>query len=225
MKKILSSFLTIIALFSGCTMAPARTNNDDLLRSIQKSTVYIRADADKDHPGMHQYCSGWVLKGTHTVVTAAHCVGPNPMVDMGDGVYHPFKVDKIGDENWIIGPDLMTLISDDATIQWPTGLPVCNFKSFYGEPLVVFGAPLLMRNSMTFGLVGNPEQYDFDVTRPFIQMDGKLLEGNSGGAAVDIDNQCVMGIAEVIHLSEPKSGSEYGIGLLTPADQLQEILK
>lgn len=223
MKKILSSFALMITLFAGCTMAPAR-NNDDLLRSIQKSTVYVRADADSSHPGMHIYCSGWVLGGTHTIVTAAHCGGPNPMVDFGNGTYHPFKVDKLGDENWITGPDLMTLTTEDTSIIWPKGLPVCPFKPFYGEPLVLFGAPLGIKNSMTFGLVGNPSQQDFHVDRSFIQMDAKLLEGNSGGAAVDVDNGCVMGVAEVIHLADPEGGSEYGIGFLTPASQLQEIL-
>jgi Trypsin-like peptidase domain len=229
MKKLLSSIAILTTLFAGCSMAPAKhIGNDDLLRSIQKSTVYIRVD-DPEGSGAHEWCSGWVLKNTHTVVTAAHCEGPNPAVDFGDGVYHPFTISIKGDRSWKTSPDLMTLVTADSTIKWPLGLSVCAFPAYYGEPLVLYGAPLGIKGSMTFGLVGNPSKVDNDfdkndgVTRPFIQWDGKGLEGNSGGAAVDLDNQCVMGVMDYGHLSSPQSGSDYGISFLTPASQLGEL--
>src|SRR5712664_595330 len=77
---------------------------DHVLKEQMSSVVSVYSDG---------YCSGWVLKGSHQVVTAAHCAPEDvttPVgVDFGDGVKHKFHVQYIGDTSYKKGPDLMTL--------------------------------------------------------------------------------------------------------------------
>lgn len=175
------------------------------------------------------YCSGWVLKDAHVVVTAAHCnEDPTEMmlVDFGDGVNHNFHVQKKGDSEFNTGPDLMTLTTNDDTVHWPVGMSVCKFKPYYGEELNLIGGPLAYEKSITFGTVSNPKR-DFSThsaAGPFIndliQYDGTLLPGNSGGPAIDSATGCVMGSGELVIVATPEAGVPYGLNFLTPVSDL-----
>lgn len=192
----------------GCV---TQTSNEALLQKLQKSTVSVDSDGGR--------CSGWVLKGTHTVVTAAHCKGDNMKVDLGTGKYYPLTVTKMGDEDWHGGPDLMTLTSNDPQVPWPDGLPICPFPAYYGEELALFGQPLGVKNEILFGRVSLPAHSVSD--RTFIGFSQSVYPGNSGGAAVDLEQKCVMGVADFIQTVQP--GLAYGLNFLTPANQLTEL--
>lgn len=178
------------------------------------------------------YCSGWVLKGTHTIVTAAHCVEPDDLtqpviVDFEDGTgYHAFHIQKYGDSTFHQGPDLMTLTTNETNIKWPSGLGVCTFKPYYGEELNMMGGPLGYSKSTTFGSVSTPDRnLDDAVAGPFghfIQYDGALLPGNSGGPVIDASSGCVMGVGE-LDLVKGEDGVPYMIALLTPASELADL--
>ena len=183
--------------------------------------------------GDHSHCSGWVKAGTQEVVTAAHCTdGDNTEildVDFGDGKAHPFHIKKKGDVTFVKGPDLMVLYTNDRTINWPPGFAVCPFSPFYGEELVMMGGPLNRAKSVSFGRVGNPSVSLEDLTsgakysRNLIEYDGQLLPGNSGGPAIDVLYQCVIGSAELIQSADPLAGASYGLPFLTPISDLKVI--
>jgi S1-C subfamily serine protease len=177
------------------------------------------------------YCSGWVLKGSHTVVTAAHCNegGDNTQVfnvDFGDGKQHPFHIEKLGDNNFVQGPDLMTLTTSDATVPWPAGLAVCTFKPYHGETINLIGGPLGYSWTTSFGKVSYPDRnLDDDVQGPyghFIQYDGALVPGNSGGPAIDVETGCVMGVGEMSTVKEIND-IPFLLNWLTPASELADL--
>jgi S1-C subfamily serine protease len=178
------------------------------------------------------YCSGWVKAGEKVVVTAAHCA-ENPVailyVDFGDGKPHPFHVQKMGDSNWILGPDLMTLTTNDTSVVWPAGLAVCTFKPYYGELLTLIGGPLGYDRTISYGSVSKPSR-DFSnhvrigsFANDLIQYDGQLLPGNSGGPAIDRQFGCVMGSGEMIVPAMPDFPYPYGLNYLTPISDLEKL--
>lgn len=179
------------------------------------------------------YCSGWVLKGSHTVVTAAHCNegGDNTQifgVDFGDGKQHPFHIEKLGDNNFVQGPDLMTLTTSDTTVPWPAGLAVCTFKPYHGEAINLIGGPLGYSWTTSFGKVSYPDRNlddDEAVQGPyghFIQYDGALVPGNSGGPAIDAAIGCVMGVGEM-YTGRVMNGIPFLLNWLTPAAELSDL--
>jgi S1-C subfamily serine protease len=178
------------------------------------------------------YCSGWILKGTHTIVTAAHCVekgDPTQPVEVlihGDPQIHVFHIEKIGDDTLQQAPDLMTLTTNDTTIKWPAGLSVCTFKPYYGEALNLIGGPLAFTDTITTGKVSNPSRdMDDNVHSPFgkfIQYDGSLMPGNSGGPAIDAQTGCVMGVAEMLFMKQ-EGVAIFMIPLLTPITDLANL--
>lgn len=176
------------------------------------------------------YCSGWVLKGTHTIVTAAHCAPEDVTsildVDFGDGTgQHSFHIQKIGDSSLVDAPDVMTLTTNDTTIKWPVGFSLCPFKPYYGESLTMFGGPLGFSKSASFGSVENPDVDLSDLMlglhKPvfashMIEYDGSQWPGNSGGPVVDSEKICVIGQAELTKTASPESAFPDGVKFLTP---------
>jgi len=186
-------------------------------------------------PQEGEYCSGWVLKGSHTVVTAAHC-SPDDMtsvinVDFGDGVNHPFHIQYLGKdtEGGAHLPDLMTLTTNDDSIKWPVGFEVCKFEPYYGEALQLMGGPLGRSKTVSWGHVSNPNR-DVSSEDPdygsYIQYDGAMFPGNSGGPAIDMEHGCVMGSSDFMQPMHVGSVPiPVGLNFLTPMSQLKEILK
>ena len=206
----------VVAAGAACYLHPKVKT----LAELQSSTVSITmADGAT--------CSGWVLKGSHKVITAAHCVETDNgiysvmQVDFHDGTgKHLFMPSKVGD---ITGekPDLAVLEPlPKEKIKWPEGLSVCPFKPYYREPLLMFGDPLGFPQAISGGYVSNPAQKVVGAREaPYIQYDGALSPGNSGGAAVDVEYQCVIASADA--LIQSYSGS--AINFLEPADRLSEL--
>lgn len=211
----IGALCSAIALFTGGYVLthPHRAT----LQEMQKSTVSLKMTLGT--------CSGWVLKDHQMVVTAAHCVADSPndpvAVDFHDGTgAHQFKVYKMGD---IEGPkpDLAILVPVDGhKINWPKGLPICHFKPYYLEPLIFFGDPLGLPEAVTIGRISNPSQVVGQIRgTPYIQYDGSLTPGMSGGAAVDAKEQCVMGSGEATIQTEGDA-----VRFLEQAVRLSEVM-
>lgn len=208
--KILTGVLLSLSLNACVTTTPATPPD---LMGLQKSTVSLYSDDGR--------CSGWVLKDTQTIITAAHCAGKEVTADFGDGVKHSLVEEKKGDESWKTGPDLMIYKSADPTIVWPKGLAICPFDAYYGQAIVLMGSPLGAEWSMSWGRVSKPVEHVQN--RSFIQVDARALPGNSGGPAIDLDKGCVVGVAEFIQVAAPEVPVPYGLNYLTPAVDLKEI--
>jgi S1-C subfamily serine protease len=178
------------------------------------------------------YCSGWVKKATHEIVTAAHCaegLADTAVINInfGDGLPHPFHIKRRGDAALANAPDLLTLYTNDRTINWPVGFEVCKFAPYYGEELILMGGPLAFSKSLEYGRVGNP---DVDVSevlsgakysKHMIEWNGIMWPGNSGGPAVDIKHGCVIGSGELAKLVD--SYSSVGVNFFTPMSDLKVI--
>lgn len=223
MKKIISVVGIIVALMAGCAV-----NTGIKYDSMFKNVVEVTTD--------HEYCSGWVLKGEKEVVTAAHCAPDDitaPLnVNFKDGKKHTFHIKKIGDEAMVTGPDLMVLYTNDTTIDWPTGFAPCTFKPFYGENLALLGGPLGFGYSVTTGKVSKPAVDLTDLmtmvdvpnfAKDLIEYDGALWPGNSGGPAVDVANDCVMGSGELTRNASPDAGFPDGVHFLEPLSELGNL--
>jgi hypothetical protein len=107
------AFIAMVSLFGHIYYETSHYVPPPTLEQKLENVVAVTTDSG--------YCSGWVLKGTHEVVTAAHCAeGLDPTavlnVDFGDGKKHPFHIQKLGDADDTTGPDIMTLTTSDATI-------------------------------------------------------------------------------------------------------------
>jgi putative serine protease PepD len=63
-----------------------------------------------------------------------------------------------------------------------------------GEEVVVVGAPQGLTDTITTGVVSNPERTLDDGTGPWLQIDAAVNPGNSGGPVIDSE-QAVVGIA------------------------------
>ena len=222
------SFVVLSGLFGHIKYEESHVVPPPTLEDMFKNVVAITTT--------NAYCSGWVLKGSHVVVTAAHCAPDDVTevlaVDFGDGKQHPFHIQKQGDFKLVDGPDLMTLTTSDDTVVWPAGEAVCKFKPYYGEKLTMFGGPLGFSWAASFGHVSRPSVDLTDLmtmtdtpkfAEHMIQYDGAMWPGNSGGMVVDDEVGCVMGSSELIKTAEPMSGFPDGVKFLTPASDLDKL--
>lgn len=166
-------------------------------------------------------CTGWVLKGTDEVVTAAHCFEFDPkasgaIIHFSDGSQAIFAVVAISADPSDDMHDWAVLkLNSGAKVTMPEGLAVCTSAPHYGDPVVVIGAPYNVYPSMTFGRVQNPSYHgdNTDVSQGALLIDVKILPGNSGGPVIDPLSGCVMGTAEELY----NHGLDYGnIGIAAP---------
>lgn len=233
-------FVGLVSLLSvvGCSHVPTyeELTYPAALEAKLESVVSV-------YPAGGGYCSGWVLKGTHEVVTAAHCAENTEEVldvDFGDGTKHPFHVKYMGSRMMTTGPDLMVLYGGSeaqGTIDWPIGFEICPFNAYYGEQVLLMGGPLGRPKTISFGRIGNPSTdvgnlINKEVTRDIprfaklIEYNGQMFPGNSGGPAVDVYHNCVIGTSELVQLADGGGfgSTPFGINYLTPTSSLHEFL-
>ena len=89
-----------------------------------------------------------------------------------------------------------------------------------GDFVLAIGAPMGLRNSVSFGVVSSPAR-SIDENNPmvYVQTDASINPGNSGGALVSMSGLLV-GLNSFI-LSE--SGGNEGLGFAIPANTVQDV--
>lgn len=225
MNKLFVPFGLLALLLVGCFTIGVPSETQRVVQQL-KNVVAVTTD--------NGYCSGWVQKNTHEIVTAAHCaegISDTDIlnVDFGDGKLHPFHIKHKGDAELVTKPDFMVLYTNDRTITWPIGFEVCRFVPYYGEEIILMGGPLSFSKSLEYGRIANPS---VDLTKimgntatystHLIEFNGEMWPGNSGGPAVDIIHGCVIGSGELARLAGD-GGAPVGVNFLTPTSDLHVV--
>jgi len=107
-----------------------------------------------------------------------------------------------------------------------TGLPALDFGDSdavsQGDLVLAIGSPMLLRNSLSVGVVSAPARaISDDDPVLYIQTDASLNPGASGGALIDIAGHLI-GLSTSI-LS--KSGGDEGIGFAIPSNLVRSVYR
>ncbi len=106
------------------------------------------------------------------------------------------------------------------------GLPALQFMNSdrlrQGDLVLAIGAPLGLRNSVSFGVVSSPNRWvGGDDPMVYIQTDASINPGNSGGALVTM-NGLLAGLNSFI---VSQSGGNEGLGFAIPANTVQDVYR
>jgi len=176
-------------------------------------------------------CSGWVLAGEHRIITAEHCLDYDEkastgivLVQFGSGLPIPFFVIAKGDRLEVSGPDIAILATSDTEIKWPDGFKICNEDAVVGESVHMLANPLQHGMGVTFGHISSvSDDLSGDILGKYadhmIRYDGTIYHGQSGGAVIDDEKGCVIGMGEL----EAHDNFVAAISYLTPAKDLEKI--
>jgi serine protease Do len=104
------------------------------------------------------------------------------------------------------------------------GLPTLQFMNSdrlkQGDLVLAIGAPMGLRNSVSFGVVSSPDRsVGDDNPKVYIQTDASINPGNSGGALVTM-NGLLSGINAFI---VSQSGGNEGLGFAIPANTVRDV--
>jgi len=104
------------------------------------------------------------------------------------------------------------------------GLPTLKFMNSdrlrQGDLVLAIGAPMGLRNSVSFGVVSSPNRsVGDDDPKVYIQTDASINPGNSGGALVTM-NGLLAGLNAFI---VSQSGGNEGLGFAIPANTVRDV--
>lgn len=104
------------------------------------------------------------------------------------------------------------------------GLPTLQFMNSdrlrQGDFVLAIGAPMGLRNSVSFGVVSSPDRsVGGDNRMVYIQTDASINPGNSGGALVTMDGQ----LAGLNTFIVSQSGGNEGLGFAIPANTVRDV--
>jgi serine protease Do len=104
------------------------------------------------------------------------------------------------------------------------GLPTLQFMNSdrlkQGDLVLAIGAPMGLRNSVSFGVVSSPDRsVGDDNPMVYIQTDASINPGNSGGALVTM-NGLLAGLNAFI---VSQSGGNEGLGFAIPANTVRDV--
>jgi len=107
-----------------------------------------------------------------------------------------------------------------------TGLPVLDFGDSdavsQGDVVLAIGSPMLLRNSMSLGVVSaGARAISDDDPVLYIQTDASINPGDSGGALIDTSGRLIGLTTSILS----KSGGNEGIGFAIPSNLVQSVYK
>jgi HtrA serine peptidase 2 len=168
--------------------------------------------------------SGFIYSKDGYIVTNAHVVAPSAdgkvLVTMWNGrkrsgVVH--SLDKMSD----IALVKLTDVGYDEDL--PTATMGHSGRLHIGEFVIALGSPLLLQNSITFGIVSALARHGSELgmaqnRTEFIQTDAAINVGNSGGPLVNLDG-------EVVGINSMKVRDSDGVSFAIPIDMAQQVIK
>jgi serine protease Do len=91
-----------------------------------------------------------------------------------------------------------------------------------GDLVLAIGAPMGLRNSVSFGVVSSPDRsVANDNRKVYIQTDASINPGNSGGALVTMDGL----LAGLNTFIVSQSGGNEGLGFAIPANTVRDVYR
>ena len=91
-----------------------------------------------------------------------------------------------------------------------------------GDLVLAIGAPMGLRNSVSFGVVSSPDRsVGEENPMVYIQTDASINPGNSGGALVTMDGQ----LAGLNTFIVSQSGGNEGLGFAIPANTVRDVYR
>ena len=211
--------------------APLEADNGSVsavAQALLPSTVQILAEFDGRAAGATG--SGFVLDRDGHVVTNNHVVAS---AAEGDGPI--VVIDEAGDrhEATVVGRsavyDLAVLSVDGAEALEPAALGASQVLRV-GDPVVAFGAPLGLSQTVTSGIVSalnrpvttSGESDDESSYINAVQTDAAINPGNSGGPLVNLAGE-VVGVNSAIATTGGASGESgnIGVGFAIPIEQVR----
>jgi serine protease Do len=89
-----------------------------------------------------------------------------------------------------------------------------------GQPVLAFGSPLGLENTVTFGVVSAvARQLEPDAPMIYVQTDASINPGNSGGPLVDLEGRLV----GINSLNLSQSGGNEGLGFAAPGNIVRSV--
>jgi putative serine protease PepD len=210
----------------GSTAALATRPPDSLagvVAKVQPSVVTIKITTD----GGYSLGSGFIISSDGYVITNDH------VITGGSGPAEITFSDASTSSATLVGTDPE---SDVAVLKLArTGLPAVTFgdsdRVAVGDPVLAFGSPLALDNTVTYGIVsavnrpieagdpGGPARY-----YAAIQTDAAINHGNSGGPLVDAGGR-VIGVDAVIKstASDSQDAGNIGLAFAIPINQAKRV--
>jgi S1-C subfamily serine protease len=218
------------------TVSPALTNRPagsvaGIAARVLPSVVMIRVNGDEGTGSGFVISGGYILTNNHVVTLDGAVSHSSLQVVFNGGQTAPAR---------LVGADPYSDIAVLRLAQ-PVSLPALSLgnsgSAEVGDPVVAFGSPLGLANTVTSGIVsalnrpiqpsvggsGDDPQVYYDA----IQTDAPINPGNSGGPLVNAQGQVIGMNAEIDTLgADPVSGVQggnIGLGFAIPINQVRIV--
>jgi serine protease Do len=224
-------FFTLLLSSSVCSAQPAsREQIDTALAAIYPAVVRIEVVSAAFNAGREWrtevFGSGTIISPDGYVVTNHHVAGHARRVRCALSTNEEIPAD-VGGTDALSDLTVLKLHPDN-----PRTFPAASFGTSAslsrGDPVLALGSPLAISQSVTLGIVSNPEMVMPRAMTSGVSLDGEdvgsivrwiahdaaIFPGNSGGPLVDLHGR-IVGVNEL----------SYGLSAAIPADIVKGVVK
>jgi serine protease Do len=224
-------FFTLLLSSSVCSAQPAsREQIDTALAAIYPAVVRIEVVSAAFNAGREWrtevFGSGTIISPDGYVVTNHHVAGHARRVRCALSTNEEIPADVVGTDA-LSDLTVLKLHPDN-----PRTFPAASFGTSAslsrGDPVLALGSPLAISQSVTLGIVSNPEMVMPRAMTSGVSLDGEdvgsivrwiahdaaIFPGNSGGPLVDLHGR-IVGVNEL----------SYGLSAAIPADIVKGVVK
>lgn len=195
----------------GCQHSPTLAV-PDLATLVERAAPAVVGIGDQEH----MLGSGFRLRSTDSVVTAAHIVAAAHGALRVRWQSHDYAatVLRTNDKS-----DLAVLRLTDSAPMPGLALADRGIAVRAGQWIIVLGSPFGTGTTATIGIISAPPGVvqEPEMLRERLQLNAALNPGNSGGPVVDLDGH-------VVAVATAAIPGAYGLGFATPADALADLI-
>lgn len=169
--------------------------------------------------------SGFIIDESGFIVTNAHVVQHNStggrlQVTMWNGKKRNAVIHSIDQPTDLALVKLTDVAHGE---ELPVSILGNSSKLRTGEFVVALGSPLLLQNSVTFGIVSSTARLGTELGMrrsrlEFIQTDASINQGNSGGPLINLDGH-------VVGINNMKAANTDGISFAIPIDLAKGVVR